>query len=345
MFAKGNFSRRARFSKGGNCPPIDLKAFDMAGVFRLAFRRVAPRMRKRQLDDWRWSLVAADPAANLLCGAFAASDGAAVPYRLWRAGAPRAVVLLLHGAFDYSGAFDEVGPKLAARGFTALAFDQRGFGATRSRRHWCGTKRMVQDVADAIAFLRARFGPLPVFIVGESMGADIAVQSIARQAVLPVSGLVLAAPGAVAGFFRRFLGGLAVRVWNFLAPRGEIDVIRVSGREFTPAGAIRLLGDPMVLRSVGPAMASGLFELAVATVSAARKVSIPALTMIGSKEDFLSTRCVERLHANLAGDKNWRSFEGGPHLLFHWHRADDVIDDVVAWIGARLAAGTGDPTY
>ena len=73
------------------------------------------------------------------------------------------LVLLLHGAFDYSGAFDELGPKLAAQGFTALAFDQRGFGATRSRRRWCGTKRMVHDVVDAIRFLRDRNGALPLF--------------------------------------------------------------------------------------------------------------------------------------------------------------------------------------
>jgi len=312
----------------------------MAGVFRLAFRRVAPRVRRWDVEDRRWALVAADPAANLLCGSFPASDGASVPYRLWCAAEPKAVILLLHGAFDYSGAFDEMGPKLAARGITALAFDQRGFGATRSRRHWCGVKRMVLDAADALSFLRGRFGALPVFIAGESMGADIAVQTVARRPDLGISGLILAAPGAVAGLFRRFFLSLAVRLWSFFAPKGEIDVVRISGREFTHAGAIRLLGDPMVLRSVRPAMASGLLELAVSTVGAARKVRAPALTMLGSKEDFLSARCVARLHANLAGEKTWRLFEGGPHLLFHWQRAADVIDGVMAWIEIRLACIT-----
>src|SRR5262245_8921979 len=142
----------------------------MAGVIRLGFRRIASRRERQRAEDWRWSLAALDPSANLVCGAFPTSDGKVAPYRLWRAAAPRGLVLLLHGAFDYSGAFDEIGPKLAAQGLTALAFDQRGFGATRSRRHWCGIKRMTLDVADALAFLRSRFGALPVFIVGESMG-------------------------------------------------------------------------------------------------------------------------------------------------------------------------------
>src|SRR5882724_8496170 len=40
----------------------------MAGVFRLAFHRVAPRKRRIDVQDWRWSLAAADPAAGLHSG-------------------------------------------------------------------------------------------------------------------------------------------------------------------------------------------------------------------------------------------------------------------------------------
>jgi alpha-beta hydrolase superfamily lysophospholipase len=310
----------------------------MAGVYRLAFRRVAAPGRSRKAREWRWSLLGAEPKANLFSGAFPTSDGSAAPYRLWRASQPRALVLLLHGAFDYSGAFDEIGPELAQRGMTALAFDQRGFGGTRSRRHWCGIKRMVLDVADAIAFLRARFGYLPVFVVGESMGADIAVQTVARGHGEDIAGLVLAAPGAVAGLFRRLLWGLLVRLWSLVAPKGEIDVVRLSGKEFTPAAAIRLLCDPMVLRSVRPAMASGLLELAVSTVVAARKVRVPALTLLGSKEDILYTTCIDALHRNLSGRKSFRVFDGGPHLLLHWQQKDDVLGAVIGWIEAELGA-------
>lgn len=308
----------------------------MAGIFRLAFHRIAPRKRRADVQDWRWSLAAADPAAGLHSGTFAFSDGAMAPYRLWQADAPKALVLLLHGAFDYSGAFDEIGPTLAARGYSALAFDQRGFGATRSRRHWCGIKRMSLDVVDAVAFLRARFGTLPVFIVGESMGADVAIQVVAAHSDLDICGLVLAAPGAVSDAFRRLLWGALIRLLNRFAPKSEINIERISGGDFTPAGAIRLLGDPLVLRGVKPAMASGLFDLAVSTVSAARKVTVPSLTMVGSKEDFLYIKCIGRLHSALAGPKTQKVYDGGPHLLFHWRHAKDVVDDTMTWIQSQL---------
>jgi acylglycerol lipase len=306
------------------------------GAFRVAFHRNAPRTRKQSIGDVRWSLEASDPATALLSGRFQASDHAAVPYRLWPAAAPRAVVLLLHGAFDYSGAFDDIGPKFAARGITAFAFDQRGFGATRSRRHWCGRQRMVKDVEDAIGYIRTRFGELPLFIVGESMGAAIAVNAAAKG--VDVSGIVLAAPGAIAGGIRRLFASAVVRLIEFFAPRSEITVERLSARELGASAAIRLLCDPLVLRGIRPRMAFGLLELAAAAVDAARKVTVPALTMVGSKEDFLRTKCIAQLHRALAGDKTWLEFEGGPHLLLHWQDADKVLAEVFAWLDGRIRA-------
>jgi acylglycerol lipase len=307
-----------------------------SGAFRLAFYRKAPRARRHSIGDLRWSLEASDPATTLLSGRFSASDHAAVPYRLWPAVRPHAVVLLLHGAFDYSGAFDDIGPKFAAHGITAFAFDQRGFGATRSRRHWCGRKRMVKDAIDAVAFIRSRYVGLPVFIVGESMGAAIAVNTVAAAPDIDISGIVLAAPGAIAGELRRLFASLLVRIVEFFAPDSELTIERLSARELNASSAIRLLCDPMVLRGVRPRMAFGLLELAAAAVEAARKVAVPALTMVGSKEDFLRTKCIAQLHKSLAGEKTWREFEGGPHLLLHWQEADTVLAEVLAWIETRL---------
>jgi acylglycerol lipase len=310
-------------------------------TFRLDFNRLAPRARKQSLSEIRWAFEAADPTAPVLCGTFPASDRASVPYRLWLTEHPSSVVLFLHGAFEYSGAFDEIAPKVAAQGMVAFAYDQRGFGATRSRRHWCGRKRLVEDVGDAVAYLRARFGRLPIFIVGESMGAAVAVHAAASAQDLDVSGIVLVAPGAIAGAFRRLLASLLVGLLNFFAPRSEITVERLSTRELAPAAAIRLLCDPMVLRSIRPKMAFGLLDLAATAVDEARKVRLPTLTMVGSKENFLNTNCIAQLHKSLAGEKTWCQFEGGPHLLLHWVLGDAVLARTMGWIRGQLECAQG----
>ena len=117
-------------------------------AYRLGFRLSLPEVQTESRDTHSWANIGADPGARMRSGRFSASDGADIPYRLWRAREPRAAVLLLHGAFDYSAAFDEIGPKLARRGFTALAIDQRGFGATASRGHWVSADRMAADAVE-----------------------------------------------------------------------------------------------------------------------------------------------------------------------------------------------------
>jgi alpha-beta hydrolase superfamily lysophospholipase len=199
----------------------------MSGTYRVAIHwRAEEFPRQASAKDAHWSLAAVDPIARVMVGTLRASDGVAIPYRLWRSRAePRGLVVLLHGAFDYSGAFDEIGPIFAARGFTALAFDQRGFGGSWSRGKWCGAKRMLCDVTDVVRYMRARFGEaLPLFLLGESMGAAIGLQAVAGNSELNVQGLVMAAPGSVAGLFRRFLVGSLLRAATWFAPHGETRV-------------------------------------------------------------------------------------------------------------------------
>ena len=312
----------------------------MSEVFRLGFEFYPARQRP-SVDDARWALAGHDPAAHLVTGAFAATDGEAVPYRLWTAPRPRALVLCLHGASDYSGAFDEIGPLFAGRGLTALAIDQRGFGATASRGTWRGKNRMIRDAIEAVAFLRLRFGAaLPVFVLGESMGAALAVHAAARAAHLDLAGLVLSAPGAISGAWRRRLGSTLTRVLHNILPNSGIVIERMSAWDFTPAAAIRLLGDPLVLRSIRPAILFGLFKLSRSAVDEAEHVHVPVLTLIGSKEDVMREACIARLHQGLGGEKEWAAFDGGPHLLLHWKHNDRVLEKVLSWIDRRLTQAT-----
>ncbi|MEI9994630.1 MAG: alpha/beta fold hydrolase [Rhizomicrobium sp.] len=309
----------------------------MSDVYRVGFEFYPPA-EQPSIADARWSLSGLDPAARLRSGHFEASDGQQVPYRLWKAENARAMVLLLHGATDYAGAFDEIGPLFAARGFTALAIDQRGFGATATRGLWCGKNRMIRDAIEAVLFLRKRYGDaLPVFIVGESMGAALAVHAASRAPDLDLAGIVLAAPGAISGAWRRLFGSALTRVLRFFLPNAGIRIERLSAWEFTPASAIRLLSDPMVLRRVRPAQLFGLFKLSRSAVDEAGHVRIPSLTMIGGKEDLLREACIARLHHGLSGEKDWARFRNGPHLLLHWKRRDRVLGKVFSWLDGRLA--------
>ncbi|HEX3664428.1 MAG TPA: alpha/beta fold hydrolase [Rhizomicrobium sp.] len=272
-------------------------------------------------------------------GCFKASDAVEVPYRLWQAREPRAALLLLHGAFDYSAAFDEIGPKLARRGLTALAIDQRGFGVTASRGQWAGAERMAADANEAVAFLAGRLpAHMPVFIVGESMGGAIAVHAAARDAIPQLQGLVLVAPGALASAFRQRLLGWIASAARALAGDAELVFERLSGWDLTPAAAIRLIGDPLVMRRVRPEMLSGMADIAFGSLGQAKKVELPVLVMVGDRDEIIRRSCIRRLFDNLGGEKTWRVVADAPHLLLHWRRSSEVLREATRWISDRLPA-------
>jgi alpha-beta hydrolase superfamily lysophospholipase len=244
---------------------------------------------------------------------------------------------MLHGACDYSGAFEEVAPKLSRMGFSVFAYDQRGFGGNEKRGRWRGKKRMAKDVAEAFALLRDRTGTeVPAFVIGESMGGAMAVQAAVRENIA-ADGLILVAPGALASTFWRLLASWLARTINYFAPESEIVIERLSGKDLTPAAAIRLLFDPMILRGVRPDLLFGLVKLGKSSVERAKEVTVPVLTMMGSRDDVLRQACIWTLHQRLAGKKEWALFDGGPHLLLHWQKNDLVLERAVRWIEHRIA--------
>ena len=306
----------------------------MAG-YRIALRQALVRSPKQDIDDVRWALQSLDPGRRMRYGAFEASDGAHIPYRLWLPKRPRAAILLLHGVCDYSGAFDSAGAKLARAGFAVMAYDQRGFGATQSRGHWAGEERLIRDVGEAAQFFRARLNAgLPLFVLGESMGGAVAIRAAAEK--LDVAGLVLLAPGALASPLRRSFYAWVIYAFRKIVGSAELVVERLDSSDLSAAAAIRLLGDPMVMRSINADMLDGVIALASSAVEAAKHVTMPALTMVGAKDDLLRRECILELHQNLAGPKSWADFEGGPHLLLHWRRGTEVLRTARRWIERHI---------
>jgi acylglycerol lipase len=306
------------------------------GGYHLALRRSTPWT--RSVENCRWAFAGIDPDhGRVHVGSFSASDGADVPYRLWLAKQPRALVLLLHGCCDYSGAFDDIAPKLAARGHCCMAYDQRGFGATASRGNWTSQVRIVADARDAIIFFRRRTNcELPLFIVGESMGGSVAVHTAALFSDLKIRGLVLIAPGALGSVFRNTLYGWLMRLLALFARRSEIVVERNDAKELSTSATIRLLGDPMVMQSIRAELLAGVIAMGYAAVSAATQVQIRTLTIVAGKDDLVRSACVRQLHENLRGPKIWAAVKNAPHLLLHWRRGEIALRYLRRWIEHQL---------
>jgi len=133
------------------------------------------------------------------------------------------------------------------------------------------------------------------------------------------------------------VGGLLARIFRFCLPNGGFRIERVSASDHAPSAAIRLLGDPMVLRQVRPETLFGLLRLSLSAIDEAEHVRVPVLTMVGERDDVLRLDCIRRLHDGLAGEKQWAYFADAPHLLLHWKDNDRVVRMVLGWVDDHLS--------
>lgn len=264
-----------------------------------------------------------------------AADAAKLPLRVWKPdGEPTAALIALHGFNDYSKSFDEPGKFWAAHGIVTYAYDQRGFGEAPDHGLWPGTETLVEDLRAVARLVGERHSRIPVYLVGESMGAAIILAALGTDDPPVADGVVLAAPAvrgwrAIPWYQRGALTFAAyVMPWGTATGRGftvrpsdNIDMLRGLGR------------DPLVIKETRFDSIHGLVTVMDDALEAAPRLSLPALVLYGRTEDLVPRRGREVLLDTLPGNGYWRlaEYADGYHMLLRDLNADVVLTDIAAW--------------
>lgn len=266
-------------------------------------------------------------------------DAALLPLSAWQPpGAPRAVVLGLHGFNDYRRAFEETGEFLAARGFSVYAFDQRGFGGTDHAGLWFGGEALVEDAHTVVGLLRRRHPGLPVYLVGESMGGAVALT--ARGGEQRIDGMVLLAPAVWGRSAMPVLqrGALWLAAHTFpsltLSPRG-LDITPTDNK----AARRKLREDPLVIKETRADALWGIADLMDQAFVTAPPPGLPTLILYGQRDEVIPKRPTCRWLAGLPGSPMHRLalYPDGWHMLTRDLQAERVLDDIAAWLAAPSA--------
>jgi acylglycerol lipase len=283
----------------------------------------------------------------LLAGCQSPQPPRTVPVLTWSPpAAPRALIVALHGFNDYKAAFGEFGRFAAARGVLVEAYDQPGFGEHPSRGRWPGTEALVTALDEAVASAQRRHPDLPVFVLGESMGAAVAMAAMAGDDPPNVAGLILAAPAVWNGadLPESYRATLRVLAW-LLAP------LRVSGRHLNLQAsdnieALRALGrDPLYLRDTDLSAVAGLVELMAEGQDGASALRLPMLVLLGARDQIVRPQAARRFVATL-DPRNCEvaTYVNGWHLLLRDHQRERVFADILAWVdGEPLPSGLEHP--
>ena len=270
-------------------------------------------------------------------------DGEALPLSVWQTPEePQAIVLALHGFYEYRHAFEGAGPFLAERGISVYAYDQRGFGGTTGRGIWAGSDRLVNDVRTVAALLREKHPGKPLYLIGESMGGAVAINVLARTPHV-AEGVVLIAP-AVWG--RAAMNPLQRAVFWVMAHSAPSMKLTGQGLKIMASDNIamlRALGkDPMVIKGARVDALWGLSNLMDRALETAPALSVPTLVLYGERDQIIPRRPICWMLADLAPSARAAVYPTGYHMLTRDLGADVVLQDLAGWLlNARAALPSG----
>lgn len=135
-------------------------------------------------------------------GKIGETEALRLPIRVWMNPEQKArgVVVMVHGTTQQSGSFELFAKHLSSLGFKVISLDMRGHG------RWYHTKdlkqgeranytRTAKDLVVLLTHTRVRYPTLPLFCIGESVGAAVAVRAGTANPAL-FDGLCLVSPGS-----------------------------------------------------------------------------------------------------------------------------------------------------
>lgn len=254
--------------------------------------------------------------------------------------APRAVVVLSHGASEHSGRYRYVVERLVGEGFALYAVDHRGHGRSDGPRAYLD--RIVHVVADLdklVVLARAEHPDAPLFLLGHSLGGCIALAyAMAHQERL--DGLALSAPVAVLEAAPLPLR-LVARLLSALAPQSGVYEIDSGGISRDPAEVEAYETDPLVYRGKLPARTvTGVASVVEALPGQLPGIDRPLLVMHGTADRIVPPAGARLVHDRAGSpDKTLHLYEGFFHELFNEPEGerDRPLNDLVAWLAERSA--------
>jgi len=266
-----------------------------------------------------------------------AADGCRLPLSTWApAGQPEAFVVGLHGFADFRDSLAATGAWFADHGLAFYAYDQRGFGETASHGKWPGIQPLVLDLADALTVLRVRHGEIPGIVLGESMGASVALAGAGQGALSGVDALVAVSPGVCGGLPARRVQDQGLRLAAPALPWFAREIEQGGQPWLQPAAIQRLANDPRILRRLDTATHPGLVELMQMASALPKAPMPPTLVVRGELDTTINDVAIRDLMLKLGQTGVQRTYPDRHHLMLQSQELEAILQDTLDWLVTTL---------
>jgi alpha-beta hydrolase superfamily lysophospholipase len=288
-------------------------------------------------------------AAKILPKRFLTADGTLLPLQQWlpSSNPPKAILIAVHGFNDYSHFFQQPAEYFSQHGIACYAYDQRGFGGSPRRGLWSGTATYSQDLATFIRLVQRQNPRVPIYLLGESMGAAVVIATMSQMISPPIAGMILSAPAVWARdtmpwYQQTLLWTLAHSAPSLtLTGRG----LKILASDNIPM--LQALGrDQQVIKATRVDALYGLADLMDTAQQQAGQIQQTSLLLYGDHDQLIpktpTYQFIGQFLQNHIQHKTVAFYKDGYHMLLRDLNAPIVWQDILTWInspGTPLPSG------
>ncbi len=265
------------------------------------------------------------------------ADGARIFVRYRDGGAQTVASLVIcHGVNSHSGHYVRAAEAFAARGLAVTALDLRGRGKSDGERFYVeGIDDYVSDVSQTIELARSRNPGVPLFLLGHSAGGVTAV-TYALDHQEQIDGLICESFA-----FRVYAPNFALKLLEGVShffPHAHVLRLKMDDFSRDPEWVATLKADPLTDDEVQPVQTVAAFARAGERFEREfGRITLPVLILHGTADKATRPDGSQQFYAEAGSpDKTLKLYDGYFHDLLNDEGCEIVMDDIVAWIEARL---------
>jgi alpha-beta hydrolase superfamily lysophospholipase len=261
-------------------------------------------------------------------------------YRHWPASSAwnGRTVVVLHGIGYHSAPYRVIADALNPQGTDVYGLDARGHGLSQGRRGYVGTSIEVgADVECMIRFVQEEHPGAKIFLLGDSMGADLAL-NYAKRNSRELSGLILLAL-ALNLDFRQFLSLESLSLMPYFALAHREPVISLVGKRLEessrdPEFIARRRVDPLAYKNVSFGYLLDVQRIVFGwRWKIAPRLHAPTLLIKGGQDRVVSHReCVAFDRLSASTDKSFKIYPDVPHTTLWDPETPEILELVGNWI-------------
>jgi alpha-beta hydrolase superfamily lysophospholipase len=264
--------------------------------------------------------------------------GATFHARAWEpAGKPRAVLALVHGLGEHIGRYESLGRALARHHYVLAGFDLRGHGRSGGRRgHTPSYAALMDDIADFVGQLAARYPGRPLFLYGHSLGGNLVLNFVLRRRP-DAMGAIVSSPWLRVAFEPPPFRILLARILNGIAPAisqewglestslsHELDVVEAYD------------ADPLVHGRISVRMYVEASEAGRWAIEHAADFPIPLLLMHGTADEVTSVDASREFAHRGPAWITWHPWKDLYHEVHNEKSRQMVLKSILTWLEVQL---------